>query len=104
MMSSGNGDIASDKVWLSENFRGHFWPSAAEDIGVSLARWHSLIHPDDHDRVVMGLTAAIAGRGRVWWSEHRVRRANGSYLSVYDRATIVYDRDRKTIAGGRYGD
>src|ERR1700722_15067804 len=80
-------DIASDRIWLSENFYDVFGLKR-EEAGSSLARWQSLIHPDDRDRVLSGLTSAAAGRGRVWGSKHRVRRANGSFLSVYERASI----------------
>ncbi|HEY3761912.1 MAG TPA: PAS domain S-box protein [Verrucomicrobiae bacterium] len=89
-------DIASDRIWLSENFRDVFGLQR-EEVGSSLARWQSLIHPDDRDRVVAGLMAAVAGRGRVWWSEHRARRNDGSYLNVYERASIIYDRNRKPV-------
>ncbi len=89
-------DIPNDKVWFSENFQD-ILGYHREEIGSSLQRWQSLIHPDDRDRVVASLTAAVAGSGRVWWSEHRVRRANGSYLNVYDRASIVYSDDRKPL-------
>jgi len=89
-------DIALDKMWLSENFQDIFGLKR-EEAGSSLTRWQSLLHPDDRDRVVAGLTSAVAGRGRVWWSEHRVRRSDGTYLNVYERASIIYDRNRKPV-------
>lgn len=89
-------NILTDKLWFSENFQDVFgYPR--EEIGSSLARWQSLIHPDDRDRVVASLTAVVAGGGRVWWSEHRVRLASGFYLNVYDRASVVYGEDRKPL-------
>ena len=39
----------------------------------------------------------LAGGGKVWWSEHRLRRANGSYTHVYDRASVIYDAAHKPL-------
>ncbi|HEY1662416.1 MAG TPA: response regulator [Verrucomicrobiae bacterium] len=89
-------DIPRNKLWFSENFQDVFGYSR-EEIGSSLVRWQSLIHPEDRDRVVAGLTAAVAAGGRVWWSEHRVRRDSGAYLDIYDRASIIYGNGRKPV-------
>jgi PAS domain S-box-containing protein len=83
-------DIKADKVWFSDNFKVVFGHSV-EEIGASLESWMELIHPDEKNRVVSGVTGMIAGGGRVWWSEHRLRRANGSYAHVFERASVVYD-------------
>jgi PAS domain S-box-containing protein len=89
-------DIKTGKVWFSENFQNVFG-YAREDIGARLENWHQLLHPDDHDRVLSGLMTMLAGGGRIWWSEHRLRRANGSYLHVYDRASVIYDAANKPL-------
>ena len=87
-------DIKTNRVWFSENFRTVFGHSP-EEIGATLERWVDLIHPDDKGRVISGVTALLAGGGRVWWSEHRFRRGSGSYAHILDRASIIYD------SGGR---
>ncbi len=89
-------DIQTGRIWFSENFQDVFG-YARHEIGSSLTRWQSLIHPDDRNRVVTGLTTVVAGGGRVWWSEHRVCRANGGWLNIYDRASVVYDGNRKPL-------
>ncbi len=89
-------DIQNGKVWFSENFQNVLgYPR--EEIGAHLENWHGLIHPDDRARVISSLTAMLANSGRVWWSEHRLRLANGSYLHVYDRASTVYDAAGKAL-------
>ncbi|HXI72124.1 MAG TPA: response regulator [Verrucomicrobiae bacterium] len=83
-------DVKTNRVWLSDNFTivyGH----APETVSATLENWMDLIHPDDKHRVVSGVTALIAVGGRVWWSEHRFRRADGAYAHVFDRASVVYD-------------
>jgi PAS domain S-box-containing protein len=89
-------DIKTGKVWFSENFQDVFG-FAREDIGARLENWQDLLHPDDRARVVAGLTRMLATGGRVWWSEHRLRRADGLYLHVYDRASAVYDAAGKPL-------
>jgi PAS domain S-box-containing protein len=83
-------DIETQRVWLSENFKivfGH----EPETVGATLESWMDLVHPDDKNRVVSGLNTLIAFGGRVWWSEHRFRRADGSYAHIFDRASVIYD-------------
>lgn len=89
-------DIIAGKIWFSENFENVFG-YAREKIGARPENWQELIHPDDRHRVVSGLVATLAGGGRIWWSEHRLRRAGGDYLRVYDRATVISDADGKPL-------
>jgi PAS domain S-box-containing protein len=87
-------DLKTSKVWFSENFQtvyGHHWKM--DD--TSREQWLELIHPDDRGRVITGITALLASGGRVWWDEHRIRRADGSYADVLGRASVVYDRNGK---------
>jgi PAS domain S-box-containing protein len=83
-------DIKTNQVWFSENFQAVFGHSR-EDIDATLQWWLDLIHPDDKGRVTTGITALLASGGRVWWDEHRVRRADGFYAQVLDRASVMYD-------------
>ncbi len=83
-------DIKTNRVWFSENFLAAFG-HAREDIDATLQWWLDLIHPDDKGRVTTGITALLASGGQVWWDEHRVRRANGFYAQVLDRASVMYD-------------
>jgi len=89
-------DFRTDRVWFSDNFQavlGH----SPQEIGATRERWLDLIHPDDKNRVLSGMVNLLAGGGKVWWSEHRLRRANGAYTHVYDRASIIYDAARKPL-------
>jgi PAS domain S-box-containing protein len=83
-------DVTTNRVWLSENFKIVFGHSP-EEVSATLENWMDLIHPDDKHRVVSGVTTLIAVGGRVWWSEHRLRRADGSYAHIFDRASLIYD-------------
>ena len=87
-------DIKTNLVWFSENFQAVFGHSP-DDVESTLEWWLGLIHPDDKTRVTTSMTALLASGGRVWWDEHRIRHANGSYAQVLERASVIYDSARK---------
>jgi PAS domain S-box-containing protein len=39
----------------------------------------------------------LAAGGRVWWNEYRLRRGNGSYAHIFDRASVIYDERGKPL-------
>ena len=57
----------------------------------SAAWWFAQLHPDDRPRVVAGLRAIIDGDAEHWTDEYRVRRGDGSWATVYDRAFLAHD-------------
>jgi PAS domain S-box-containing protein len=55
-----------------------------------LPEWHfERVHPDDRERVVAGLHAAIGGVAVAWTDEYRFLRGDGSYATVHDRAYVM---------------
>jgi len=83
-------NIKTNHVWFSENFQAVFG-YARQSPDATLEWWLDLIHPDDKGRVTTGMTTLLASGGRVWWDEHLIRRANGVYAQVLDRASVMYD-------------
>ena len=81
-------DNAPAIIWLA-NSDGHasfFNKHALTFAGITLDQatnhhWAGIVHPDDRDRVVSSLTAAIASQGEAEL-ELRLRRADGEYRSV----------------------
>ncbi|GLC24478.1 ATP-binding protein [Roseisolibacter agri] len=57
----------------------------------SAAWWFAQLHPDDRPRVVAGLRAIIDGDGEHWTDEYRLRRGDGTWATVYDRAFVAHD-------------
>ena len=53
--------------------------------------WEERIHPEDKDRVLLGLDALFEGRGETWTEEYRFLRKDGSYLTVVDRGYLLRD-------------
>ncbi len=59
--------------------------------------WRQRIHPDDRAEVEASLAAAIAGGGRNWEAEYRLRTARGGYAHVRDRGFIVRNEARQVV-------
>jgi two-component system cell cycle sensor histidine kinase/response regulator CckA len=71
------------------------------DVGETPDWWYQKIHPDDRERVVESLDQAITGGATNWSAEYRIRRADGTYATVQDRAAIQRDdsgRPQRVVA------
>jgi PAS domain S-box-containing protein len=55
--------------------------------------WLDHIHPEDRQRIDRAIHAVIDGSSSNWSDEYRFRRADGSYADIYDRGTVLRDRD-----------
>ena len=53
--------------------------------------WIDRIHPDDRERTVGSLSAAISADASSWTCEYRFRRVDGEWAHIYDRAYIARD-------------
>ncbi len=87
-------DVSSNSVWYSPNIESVFgYP--LQQIKPGIEGWHELIHAEDRDRYVEEFRASSSSR--MWWSEHRVRRADGSYAYVFDRVSFIQDSEGKLV-------
>jgi PAS domain S-box-containing protein len=64
---------------------------APDAVQPSAAWWFAQLHPDDRPRVVAGLRAIVDGAGEHWSDEYRLRRGDGSWATVFDRAFVAHD-------------
>ena len=62
----------------------------------STAWWEDHIHPEDRERILASVDAALEG-GEVWSAEYRFRRADGAYSTVVDRAYVVRDAEGRPV-------
>jgi PAS domain S-box-containing protein len=79
-------DFDTNAHWWSEAFTRAFGhpPFNTPD---AVARWFDLVHPADKKRVgVSHSTAKANAAADTWQDEYRLRRADGSYARVIDRA------------------
>jgi two-component system cell cycle sensor histidine kinase/response regulator CckA len=59
--------------------------------------WSSHVHPDDRNRAVRGLYAAIAGGQNTWTAEYRFQCRDGKYAIVVDRGYVVRDETGRPV-------
>jgi PAS domain S-box-containing protein len=76
-----------------ESLLGYCQSSAAEQIGF----WQEQIHPEDRARAAASIADALAGTSEHWSGEYRLRRADGSYLQLLERALILRDSQGKAV-------
>ncbi len=90
----------NDVVWDWDLATGEvLWNDALErvlgyppgDLRTPVDWWYGQIHPEDRERVVRTIHAAIDGGEEVWSDEYRFRRANGSYAEMRDRGYVMRD-------------
>ena len=53
--------------------------------------WKQRIHPEDSARVIGSWDAALGGTAKSWEAEYRLRRADGAWADIHDRALITRD-------------
>ncbi len=90
----------NDVVWDWDLHTGHLeWSASvlehfgcdAHSLGTHIVGWIGRIHPDDRDRVVEGIHAAIREGKESWSDEYRFRRQDETYASFLDRGYIARD-------------
>jgi two-component system cell cycle sensor histidine kinase/response regulator CckA len=89
-------DLTTDSlVW--DEVTGPLLDYTPPDLGETVDWWYQRIHPEDRERVVESIDAAIAEGEGHWSEEYRFRRADGSYAFVQDGASIVRDQSGKPV-------
>lgn len=88
-------DIVHDAVWWGDGFMQLFGYSGSHQPD-NLDAWSALIHPDDVQRVNDGLSQVLQDSNH-WRVRYRLRRADGSWAEVEDRAQLIRDHNGKAI-------
>jgi len=87
-------DAASGKIHRNGNVRRIFGGSKSDSPNTASA-WRQRIHPEDAERVWSNLRRIVESGGNVWEEEYRIRRKDGSYISVSDRGMVIRDKAGK---------
>ncbi|MEX2156900.1 MAG: PAS domain S-box protein [Gemmatimonadales bacterium] len=82
-------DLVTNALWWGRGFEMLFG-YAREEIEPGIESWHNRLHPEDRDRVIAGIRAAIDTGNVSWSSEYRFRRRDGSYADIYDRGYVIH--------------
>lgn len=89
-------DLLTNEGWKSAGAEPRF--GYAGDLDRPWPEWWSeRIHPEDREKVLIGVRAAIKEGADSWTSEYRFRRSDGEYARVSDRAYIIRDAHRRAV-------
>ncbi|WP_170162282.1 PAS domain S-box protein [Caldimonas tepidiphila] len=83
-------DLRTDRLDWNEAVKIHFG-CTVEELGPGIEGWYARIHPQDRERVVGGIHAAIEHGCCSWSDEYRFRKSDGSYATFLDRGYIGHD-------------
>lgn len=88
-------ELASNVIWQTEDGPARYFKP--EDKPASPQSWLERIHPEDNERVLADLIAALRGGGDEWSAEYRLQRADGSYSQMIARAAVIRNHLGKAV-------
>jgi PAS domain S-box-containing protein len=88
-------ELASNVIWQNEDGPARYFKP--EDKPASPQSWMERIHPEDSERVLADLIAALRGGGDEWSAEYRLQRADGSYSQMIARAAVIRNHLGKAV-------
>lgn len=89
-------DIASDQIWWNEGMQTLLGLSSLP-LKPDSKFWYGHVHPDDRNRIKQERIRSIQGGEGFWRSEYRLKRADGPYAHVVDKALITRDKNGAAI-------
>jgi len=89
-------NVPQDRMWINDAAHTVFGSPSGGSL-YSRTWWTKRIHPDDSERIKKSIERIIAQKGTVWQEEYRVQRADGLFVTILDRAGIIYDRNSSPI-------
>jgi len=89
-------NLQTNAIWWNENFQTLFG-YRAEEIEETIESWTKRIHPEDLDRVTVGLHAAIDSGRQSWSDQYRFRRKDGTYAEIHDRGYVDREASGKPV-------
>jgi PAS domain S-box-containing protein len=97
----------SDVVWDWNAHTGELWWGGDteavfghenDEMGQDFNWWAERVHPDDLDRVVEGIQETVEDSDReLYRDEYRLHRADGSWVTVLDRALVIRDDEGRAL-------
>ncbi|RUT28607.1 response regulator [Arsenicitalea aurantiaca] len=89
-------DVANDRLWWSESLWERFgYPASGER--PELTSWLDWLHPQDRPRIEREFADFIAGTKSEWTGQYQLRRADGSYVHIVDRAFAMRDDNGNAV-------
>jgi PAS domain S-box-containing protein len=89
-------DLATNEL-ISTEAIAELFAFSADKMRSDVYFWYDNIHPDDRERVVMGIHSKIDSGEEFWEDEYRLRTGAGSYVYVLSRGRIIRDEHGKPL-------
>ncbi len=89
-------DIATNTFHFSPEWKSQLG-YAANELSSSFGEWENRLHPADRERTTVKLQDFLAGEGRTYTAEFRLRHRDGSYRWIYTRAQVFRDAAGRPI-------
>jgi len=89
-------DLKTNLLWWSEQARPLFWNHSG-DWRPGVKDWYDRIHPEDVGRVRDRFEQFLRNYDCAWSDEYRFRRADGSYVHIFDQGRKFYDESGTPI-------
>jgi two-component system cell cycle sensor histidine kinase/response regulator CckA len=89
-------ELASDRL-LWDDGTGPLLDYEYAELGDTTDWWYERIHPEDRERVVAGIDSAMTQGETTWSDEYQFRRADGGYVLIQDRASIIRDQEQRPV-------
>jgi PAS domain S-box-containing protein len=88
-------DMVSDKIWGNETFCKIFEINSSEEF--TFEKFISRIHPDDRAKLLENFHRSIKNEVSQVTEEFRLGTKSGNYLTVYDKAYVIYDENNQAV-------
>lgn len=83
-------DIPSDLVWFNEAVESLLGYPGGK-VSEARERWLRLVHPQDRDWLQKRFEKFRDSGQQLWSAEYRIQRKDGSYITLFDQAYLIYD-------------
>ncbi|CAO3419773.1 ATP-binding protein [Azospirillum endophyticum] len=89
-------DLHSGQYWWSKEFPALLGYGPTE-LPMTAATWSSLLHPDEAERVMAESRRRLRDRAMAYSAVYRMRRRDGRWAWIEDRATALRDPDGRAL-------
>ncbi|WP_266202355.1 chemotaxis protein CheB [Pontibacter kalidii] len=83
-------DVVNNEIWWSDSQKTMLGYDA-EELGTGVDSWYRLVHPNDREELEKGISKALNSGKDQWSGEYRIRKKDGSYAYVSNRARIMHN-------------
>ncbi len=87
-------DVPNSRVWRNQRFYDTFGNGRQD---TSIEWWTKRIHPEQLDGIMRKVDKVLAGQDINWTNEYELRKDDGNYAYVIDRAFVVRDNEGKAV-------